>query len=180
MNLRLKLRKNQSTIPSEKLTQELHSLEILGESIQSLPPLSHLIECRYLMISCPELTEFPSLPENLEILKIRGGHFGLDQELSALKQCRILNLMGIKNLSPQIVLPPNLETLDLSANELNCLPSSLINLNRLARLTLDSNQISELPAELFQMKSLNHLSLDHNPLSEETKQKLHEAFGLWF
>lgn len=181
MNLRLKLRKNQSTIPTEKLTKDLHSLELLGEGVVKIPDLDHLEHCQYLMIICPELKELPKLPKNVEILKIRGGRFALkEDQLTSLEKCRILNLMATEYLNEKVALPPNIETLDLSSNKLESFPLSITKLTRLGRLTIDSNKITTLPNELFSMKNLNHLSLDNNPLSEETKQKLHEAFGLWF
>lgn len=180
MNLRLKLRKTQSNLPSEKLTEDLHSLEILGESIEKIPSLAHLENCSHLLLVCPNLADFPALPPNLKILKIKGGHFNLPKILPALK---VLTLQGLSSKKDQFIdfsIPHTIETLDLSNNALENLPIGFKHLQKLVRLTLDHNQLKTLPECLFQLKSLNHLSLDANPLTEEMKQRLFEAFGIWF
>ncbi len=180
MNLRLKLRKNQATIPTEKLTEDLDSLEILGEAIEKIPSLNHLSRCTHLLLVCPNLLKLPALPPGLKILKIKGGHFDLPKELPAL---RVLSLQGLLSKREQFKtfsLPHTLETLDLSNNALEELPSSLKNLVNLSRLSMDHNQLTTLSDQLYQLKSLNHLSLDSNPLAEEVKQRLYEVFGIWF
>lgn len=180
MNLRLKLRKNQSTVPTEKLTKDLHSLEILGDSIEKLPDLSHLENCRYLLLVCPELKALPALPAKLEIFKVKGGHFDLDRDLPPL---RTLSLQGLKSKKDQIIqlsFPKELETIDLANNGLNEIPPSIYELPQLNRLSLDHNQLKNLSDKLMAMNSLNHLSLDHNPLTDADKQKLHDAFKIWF
>lgn len=180
MNLRLKLRKNQSTVASEKLTEDIHSLEILGDSIEKLPSLGHLKVCRYLLLVCPELKELPALPPSLEILKIKGGHFQFKDELPSLKT---LSLQGLKvsvESLENMTYPSGLETLDLANNDLKKIPPSVLKLKGLHRLSLDHNQLKDLPQELMKMTSLNHLSLDSNPLTDDDKQKLHDAFKIWF
>ncbi len=175
--LRIKLRKNQSTLPLEKLTKDIAHLEILGDSIESLPSLEKLINCKNLLIVCPALSEIKELPTGLNILKIKGGHVYPNQLPTGLET---LQLSSIKNEnSNHINIPAGVINLDLSSNGLTSLEG--INLGApLGRLNLDHNQLSKLPEELYENKSLLHLSLDGNPLSEEEKDKLFKAFGIWF
>lgn len=177
MNLRLKLRKTQSTIATEKLTEDLHSLEILSESVEQIPSLAHMSQCRYLLLVCPQLAALSQLPPNLEILKIKGGHFDLLEELPPLKT---LSLQGLKKNLSSLKLPPTLETLDLANNNLEEIPASVYTLEKLSRLSLDHNQLKDLSPSLMAMKGLNHLSLDSNPLTEDDKQLLFDSFGIWF
>lgn len=178
MNLRLKLRKNQSTLPTEKLTVDLTSLEILGDSIQKIPSLSHLKECRFLFINAPEVTDLGDLPPNLNILKIRGVRI-LPSQIPQVTTLALSHL-GVSPFPKDIKLPQSLETLDLNGNKLESLPSSLFECKNLRRLNLDNNNLSELPQEFFSLKHLNHLSLDNNPLSEDCKNTLFKSFGIWF
>lgn len=179
VSLRFKLRKNQSLIEVEKLVPETHSLEFLGDNISKLPNLDHLKECRYLLIICPELEELPSLPPNIEVLKIKGGHFRLEN-IKNLERLKTLSVQGIGKRLISCDFPKNLETLDLSANGLEDLPPALFSLYSLRRLNLDNNQLKELPLEFYSTNALNHISLDGNPLSPGTKQKLYDCFGIWF
>lgn len=175
-HLRIKLRKNQSTIPVEKLTAQITNLEILGDSIEKLPSLRHLTNCHNLLIICPELSEYNELPENLKILKIKGGRacpHNFPQGIETLQ------LSGLQCSFDKLKLPAGVLNLDLSSNGLTSLEG--IGLTApLSRLNLDHNQLSRLPDSLYSNKSLLHLSLDGNPLSEEEKNKLHKAFGIWF
>lgn len=178
MNLRLKLRKTQSTVPTEKLQENLTSLEIIGETIQKIPPLDHLKLCQFLLINAPEVREISSLPENLKILKLRGLR-ALPQSLP--KKLNSLSLSHLEVALPQdLQIPDEVETLDLSGNSLESLPPSLFKLKKLKRLNLDKNNLKEIPSELFSLSTLNHLSLDGNPLSELSKDNLYKAFGIWF
>ncbi len=180
MNLRIKLRKNQSTVEREKLTADLHSLEILGDAIHKIPDLDHLKKCEHLLLVCPELQELPKLPPHLKILKIKGGHFTWPGQLPQLKSLSLQGLKSQKEAFNSWSLPVSLEVLDLANNNLEDLPLNLDQLSNLQRLSLDHNQLQVLPNELYDLKSLNHLSLDANPLSEETKQKLYDQFKIWF
>lgn len=175
-NLRIKLRKNQYTIPVENLTSEVTNLEILGDSIEKIPSLKHLTKCVSLLLVCPQLGQLDELPENLKILKIKGGHTypkNLPQSI------KILQISGIKCSLNGIELPRGIINLDLSSNELMTLADIELN-SSLTRLNLDHNQLSNLPESLYQNKSLLHLSLDGNPLTDEEKNKLHKTFGIWF
>jgi Leucine-rich repeat (LRR) protein len=183
MNVRIKLRKNQSTIPTEKLTEDIHSLEILGEAIEELPDLSHLKECRHVLLVCPQLTKMPKVPSLLKILKIKGGHFKLPSDIEKQTELRTLSLQGLKSQKESFSswsLPIGLENCDLASNDMTNLPKNIGELINLQRLTLDHNQLQELPSEVYELNGLNHLSLDGNPLSDSCKQKLYDKFNIWF
>jgi len=179
MNLRIKLRKNQSTIPTEKLTPEVSFLEILGENIESLPSFAHMEKCRNILLVCPELKELSTLPHSLEVFKVNGGKIEMPSNLPLLKTLQLKSL-GLKSLAPLERLPETIETLDLSYNQLGELPTEIASLKKLVRLNLDGNSLVSLPEFLYKLPSLNHLSLDGNPLSEETRNELHQKFGMWF
>lgn len=183
MNVRIKLRKNQSTVPTEKLTEDIHSLEILGEAIQKLPDLNHLKNCQHLLLVCPELLELPKLPSALKILKIKGGYYELPKDIQEQRELKTLSLQGLKSQKDHFSswsLPITLENCDLANNDMTSLPVNIGQLSHLNRLTLDHNQIQELPSGIYNLKSLNHLSLDGNPLTESCKQKLYDVFKIWF
>lgn len=176
--MRLKLRKNQSTIPVEKLTEDIHSLEILGDAIEKLPSLAHLKNCRYLLINAPQLTEMKELPPDLSILKLRGLRT-LPLHIPAVTTLSLSHL-GIASFPTDFVVPNTVETLDLNGNGLKELPGSLFQCRQLRRLNLDHNDLVDLPQAFYELKELNHLSLDGNPLSEECKNTLFKSFGIWF
>ncbi|MCR9205207.1 MAG: hypothetical protein NXH75_11550 [Halobacteriovoraceae bacterium] len=178
MNLRLKLRKNQSTLPTEKLTEDLTSLEILGDSIQKIPSLAHLKECRFLFINAPEVTVLGELPPNLNILKLRGVRT-LPNQIPPVTTLSLSHL-GVSPFPMDISLPHSVETLDLNGNQLEALPSALLECRSLKRLNLDNNNLTELPKSFFELTQLNHLSLDNNPLTEDCKNTLFKSFGIWF
>jgi Leucine-rich repeat (LRR) protein len=179
MNLRIKLRKNQSLVPTEKLVPEIGSLEILGDNIERLPSLEHLNNCKSLSLQCPELNELPLLPKNLVILKIKTGRFkkaNLPQSIEILK----LSSLNLENLDSIHEWPRNLKNVDFSHNRLSELPTGLLQLNLINRLSLDSNLFKVIPEGVYQFKRLNHLSVDNNPIEEEEKIKLHQKLGIWF
>lgn len=181
MNLRIKLRKNQSTFPTEKLTEDLRVLEILGESLEELPSLEKLTHCKNLFINCPQLRSLPALPPHVEILKIRGGQFEVvSSSFSKLEALHTFFFNEGNKVSEELTLPQGVRVLDLSNNKISCLSSYLFKTQSLQRLTLDRNNLHTLPEEIFSLKNLNHLSLDHNPLTQETIQRLNKAFGVWF
>lgn len=178
MNLRLKMRKNQSTIPMEKLTEDLTSLEILGETLEKIPSLKHLKNCKFLYINAPEVSELGDLPPNLSILKLRGVRSIPPVFPKVLTLA--LSHLGVDPFPSNISLPETLETLDLNGNQLESIPDSLLSCKNLRRLNLDNNKLTELPDAFYKLESLNHLSLDNNPLTEDCKNSLFKAFGIWF
>ncbi len=175
--LRLKIRKNQSTLPLEKIHRGLKYLEILGESIESLPALDHLDQCENLLIVCPNLRELNLLPPHLKILKIKGG-FTSPKELPL--SLTTLQLSSIQDEAIEFIqLPATLLNLDLSGSHLKTLQNISFG-NQLQRINLDNNDFTSLPEHIYQSKSILHLSLDGNPLSEEEKDKVFKTFGIWF
>ena len=174
--LRIKLRKNQSTLPMEKLHSGLKTLEILGDSIETLPSLEHLTQCEQLLLVCPNLSKLAALPENLKILKIKGGQV-IPPSLP--KNLETLQLSGIKGQEIEYLeLPQGLYNIDLSNNQLTNLREMKF-APTLQRINLDHNALKELPESIYQSKSILHLSLDGNPLSDEQKDRIFKTFGIF-
>lgn len=183
--MRIKLRKNESTIQWEKVNPEISHLEIIGTSIEKIQSLSSYGSLKSLTLNCESLIKFPQLPTSVEVLKVKHGHpdNGWIEHITQLKDLKILQLSFLKLSS----LPDhffdhlhNLNTLDLMGNDLEALPASLAKASQLTRISLDKNSFKSLPHFIYGMKSLSHLSLDDNDLSEDTKKELHEQFGMWF
>ncbi len=161
----------------EKLTAEIKNLEIMGDSIESLPSLKHLTQCQNLLIVCPALSKLGTLPEQLKILKMKGG-YTCPQELP--DTLETLQISGVRSDEiGRLKLPKQLLNLDLSSNQLIALEEMDLGAP-LSRLNLDHNNLSTLPQNLYHNKSLLHLSLDGNPLTDSEKDKLYKTFGIWF
>ena len=176
--VRIKLRKNQSTLPVEKLNDQITNLEILGDSIETLPSLEHLHACESLMIICPELGDLPKLPPQLKRLKLKKGGRIKGELPDTLVSLQISALRKSEDMA-QLKLPASLEVLDLSANQLESVEYLQFG-TRIQRLNLDQNQLTTLPASLYQLPDLLHLSLDGNPLLDEQRDKIYKKFGIWF
>lgn len=183
--MRIKLRKSQTTIEWEKVDKNIKSLEILGDSIEKIKDLESYHNLESLYLNCPCLSDYPKLPIGIKTLKVKSScvtSIWLSY-LESLSQLENLQLSDTKisylpsSFFSQMTI---LKVLDLKGNRLSEVPSSFKQLNTIARINLDHNELSSLPDFLYQMKQIHHLSLDSNPLSEQTKQKLYQAFGIWF
>lgn len=183
--MRIKLRKNISTLNIEKIPLDIQSLEIISESIETLPSL-----CRYenlisLYINCPQVKAFKDFPIRLQTLKIRDGHISQNclNKIANLTEIKILSLSNLKIE----VLPENffskfsdLHCIDLKSNLLVSIPSSITELKSLKRINIDQNRFSKFPKELFEMSKVNHISADNNNFDEIEKTLIHKRLGLWF
>lgn len=188
--MRIKLRKNQSTLPrSLELPHDLQELQLYSDSIEAVPyTLSKLDKLKKLELFLPRCKELPDwlfwgLPE-LELLRLKGGlitelplkDHGQHSKLKILS----LNQNKLTHLPDQMKQLSSLEVLELSGNQLSSLGEGLEVLKRLKRLNLESNQLTKLPEGLYQLPDLKHLALDGNPLTEQERQKLFDHFKIWF
>lgn len=183
-HLFLKLNKNKSTLPIEKITDDLTHLEIQAQALTSLPKLD-LPHLKSFSIHLSSLIELPSwifqLPK-LEVLKIKNSPLKSLPEFGDNLAIRILQLSGLEidEIPESIGKLKKLDTVDFSANQLSDLPDSMHDLKSVHRINLDKNQFQILPLWLDQLPALNHLSLDGNPLTEQEKNRLFKKFGIWF
>ncbi|MEO0842121.1 MAG: COR domain-containing protein, partial [Cyanobacteria bacterium J06643_5] len=78
-----------------------------------------------------------------------------------------LNLSSneLSSLPAEIVQLTNLQSLNLSSNELSSLPAEIGQLSNLQSLNLSSNELNSLPAEIGQLGNLQSLDLRYNQLS---------------
>src|SRR4051794_980795 len=67
---------------------------------------------------------------------------------------------GLLSLPALLSQLPQLERLDLSANQLTALPDAIGNLSRLDSLLLDDNQLTALPDAIGALANLRWLALD--------------------
>lgn len=104
----------------------------------------------------PAHQSFPSLPPNVKTLKLHGNSF---------------------SSIPRQICDPKLplEKLDLSNNNLACVPPEMCNLSALTELNLDNNVIVSLPNEMGRLKKLKALSLKNNYLTKSNPQPIPAA-----
>jgi internalin A len=177
-SLRLKLRKNETTLSSKKLEgidfESVTHLELIAEGLEILPnELFKLQNLVTLEIVAPNLLELHpfifSLP-HLYRLKIKGGFFTELPRHDAKMghELKELSIVGSKlKALPHwpFMLFKDLELLDLGKNNLSEIPEEIGKLTKLKRLNLEGNTLSKLPAKFYELKNLLHICLDNNPLT---------------
>ncbi|MBG1240332.1 COR domain-containing protein, partial [Nostoc sp. NZL] len=87
-------------------------------------------------------------------------------EIGQLTNLQTLDLSSnqLSSLPPEFVQLTNLQTLYLSNNQLSSLPPEIVQLTNLQTLDLSSNQLSSLPPEIGQLTNLQTLDLSSNQL----------------
>lgn len=121
-------------------------------SISNLPKLA-ILSLGKNRLENPANQSFPPLPPKVKTLKLHGNSFS--------------------SIPKQICDPKlPLEKLDLSCNNLACVPSEICNLAALTDLNLDKNAIVSLPNEMGQLKKLKALSLRNNYLTKSYPQPI--------
>ncbi len=159
----LKLKKSQSSLPSELLFEGLTHLEVYGGSLETIDP-------RWFCIPTLEVLRL----KNVALAKLPEK---IDKPAPKLHTL-ILSQNHLREIPEWVSDFKMLKVLDVSSNELSQIPT-LLPLT-LQRLIADSNQLETLPQSLFELSSLLHLSLEENPLGPEYRQKLFDHFGIWF
>jgi Leucine-rich repeat (LRR) protein len=183
--MRIKLRKNISTLNIEQIPLDIQSLEIIGESLEKLPSFKKFIKLNNIYINGPQVTSYKEFPLCLKVLKIRDGQLSNDclNDISLLANIETLSLIGTKIETLPISFFTRLEkitTIDLKNNLLTEIPSSIKNLKQLSRINIDQNNFTKFPNDLYSMKQINHISADHNNFDENEKSIIHRELGLWF
>lgn len=107
-------------------------------------------------LSNNQLEFFPSLTEN-------------NQKLA------IINLSHnqLKSI-PDFPLLENLSHLDLSSNQFQTIPQSILNLHSLKVFLIDSNQLKEIYPDICQLQKLKEIRFKSNPLKDNRLKKLME------
>ena len=182
--MRIKLRKNKSTLDTEQIPLEIQSLEIIGDSLERLPRLSNYHELKSLYIHCPQVSSFTDFPPKLCSLKVRQGNISKKcltsiSELYKLERLFLIETK-IEKLPDTFFLKLDKVTdIDFKNNFLEELPQSITKLKRLSRINIDQNKFTKFPQALYEMPQINHISADHNSFDEEEIATIYRKLGLW-
>ncbi|BDC34158.1 hypothetical protein Noda2021_01160 [Candidatus Dependentiae bacterium Noda2021] len=145
------------------------SLNLLTDVPPSIHSFSRVIS---LNLSDNTIREWPSPVNGLtSLLKLNINNNFLDSigDLRALTQLSILNLSSntitsLCSLTNHLLIPTNLEELNISYNLMNTLPSSINTLTTLQVLDARCNSLTELPLRFHYLKHLHKLFLSNNKL----------------
>ena len=121
------------------------------------------------------LTRGETLPQKLctftllTRLRLRGQCSPLGLQLSELKRLKQLKRLvincGLEVLPESLAQLSQLQTLDISGNQLSALPEGLAQLTQLQNLDVSGNQLGALPESLAQLTQLQFLDVSRNQLS---------------
>ena len=154
------------------------SLDLSGKQLSQLPPeIGQLTNLQSLNLSDNQLSESLLIREKELFDRIEQATWEeilyddwkqLPPEIGQLLNLQSLNLSSnqLSELPPEIGQLAKLQSLDFSFNHLSELPSEIGQLANLQSLNLSSNQLSELPLEIGQLSSLQSLDFSFNHLSE--------------
>lgn len=148
---RLDLSENLTEFPREifTLAETLEVLNLSGNALTALPP--DFGQLRHLRILFCSDNQFTSVPE-------------------VLGECPQLSMIGFKanqiRTLPGAALPPALQWLILTDNQLEALPLEIGNCQHLQKLMLAGNRLTELPETLARCTKLELLRLAANRLAE--------------
>lgn len=183
-SLFLKLGKNKSSLPIEKITPDITHLEIQAPSLTSIPKvqIDNLISFSIQASSLEEIPTWIIEKTELEVFKIKNSPIRSISNFQKGSKIRILELSNLEldEIPESISYLKCLDTLNLAGNRLSDLPDSLVENQGITRINLDKNQFQILPLMIEKLKKLNHISLEGNPLSEQEKNRIYQVFGIWF
>ncbi len=134
----------------------------MGKGMNAIAQIKNLNE---LKLVCAYNVE--TLP--LEITKLRG--------LETLSIANIPHVFNWEKSMTFLSLLPGFKNLILSGNNLKSLDQSIEKLYlNLETLDLSNNQLSELPEGFYRLNNLKKISLADNPLPEETKERIKAVY----
>ncbi|GAB3922777.1 leucine-rich repeat-containing protein kinase family protein [Mucilaginibacter myungsuensis] len=134
------------------LADTLEYLDLSKNNLSALPAdLGRLTKLKILFCSQNKLTSLPASLGNLPLLDIAGFKANQISEI------------------PSEAVNPNLRWLILTDNQLNELPSTIGNCNRMQKLMLAGNQLTTLPPELSRCRNLALLRISANRLTQLPK-----------
>lgn len=146
--------------------KNLESLILSNNPLVDLPPLEGLINLRNLNLEGTKLSylDLEGL-SSLETLNVNDTPLDLIVGLENLNSLTRFSASGTK-ISEFALYPSNLKAIDLSWNELQEVPTSILNLNELRILDLSSNNLTSLPSGFAKLKSLTTIDLSDNSIED--------------
>lgn len=178
--LTLNLSKNKlKSIPNNvKQLELLKDINLANNELTALPKtFTKLTSLENLDVSFNQLQTLSLFFPNWFYLKklnasnnLLAGIDGLNQ----LKNIQSLNLSfnNIAELPAEIHQLKRLVSLDLSNNKLLYLPRTISGLSKIEELNLENNNIGSLPPYLYRLRKLKTLNLAGNPLGEKEKDRI--------
>jgi Leucine-rich repeat (LRR) protein len=122
------------------------SLAVLFSSLKHLPPIDHMTVLRHLNVSNNDFVRFTTpLPTSLNSLSI--------------SHCRIMEI------SECVLSCKSLHSLDVSFNDLVCIPAEITHLDALVHFCCDFCRLVDFPNALLKMRSLAMISLRNNRIT---------------
>lgn len=180
----LRLAKNQlegTLTPDIGRLMNLEVLDLHGNSLTGLPELTELHALKVLNVGQNQLTSLPfeSLSK-LPLKEISAPRNRLDgtlipESVHIFETLKSLDVAGnaLKKLSEDENIEfPNLQTLSITANRIQCLPN-MTSWKALLTLSAEDNSVAELPAGFITLKSVRNVDFTGNDIS-----KLDERLGL--
>lgn len=147
-------------------------LDLGGNKLTSVPPLTSMTGLKRLMLNDNRLVEVPLL-DDMHMLRELDLRTNQLTSLENLRNCSSLQLLSVRDnrlmtLPKTVGLWRNLEEFDASVNLLEEIPEELSEITPLTRLYLSDNHISDVPSCLTKLSNLKLLGLAYNDLDDES------------
>lgn len=147
-------------------------LDLAGNKLTSVPPLSNMTGLKRLMLHDNRLSEVPLLDElnTLRELDLRTNQLTSLENLRNVPSLQLLSVRdnNLMSLPKTVGLWRSLEEFDASVNLLEEIPEEIANITPLTRLYLSDNHISDVPNCLTKLTNLKLLGLAYNDLDDES------------
>jgi Leucine-rich repeat (LRR) protein len=153
----------------------LRSLAIRGAALDTVPNcFSELIGLQALKLAGDDLVAFPevitSLPDLAEVDLSDNRIHSIPKSIGSMQHLRSFAIRNqetdtVFSIPPELARDSLLSVLDISFNNLDIFPSSVLHFNHLSELHLENCRLSALPPELGTMRELTYFNASWNGLT---------------